>query len=341
MHGQYDWTGDPALDGARYEWDIACTGTDWPLAQLRAHTFTNVLGRDRDVGYGFLRVSRAALAPRPPRAAVGAALLALLFQWGVGMHDLHLDDTLAGRQSLAELRRRGAPFARKAAWQLAKDYVVLPALASATRRRARGKSPGERRAQRWTFAVIFCGHFPAGVEVFREADTRDERRGDWYLRQLRGSANIEGGRAFHVMTATLAIRSSTTCFRPPRGALPRARAARPRDLRALRPTVLTGSFATQLGSVAAQLARNALRSPTHGQYAALRRVAHDRDGPSKLGSFDRPNSQPQWRSRSSPVSTSRRTARPRARRARRSRSTPRAHAGHGRDPAHVPSRRAA
>jgi hypothetical protein len=30
MHGQYDWTGDPALDSRAYEWDFACTGDSRP-----------------------------------------------------------------------------------------------------------------------------------------------------------------------------------------------------------------------------------------------------------------------------------------------------------------------
>ncbi len=60
MHGQYDWTRDPALDARTYEWDTACTGDDWRHSHnYEHHTFTNVLGRDRDVGYGFLRVSEA------------------------------------------------------------------------------------------------------------------------------------------------------------------------------------------------------------------------------------------------------------------------------------------
>src|SRR5688572_14637099 len=29
MHGQYDWTRDPELDGKTYEWDHVCAGDDW------------------------------------------------------------------------------------------------------------------------------------------------------------------------------------------------------------------------------------------------------------------------------------------------------------------------
>ena len=39
--------------------------------------------------------------------------------------------------------------------------------------------------------------------MFTEAEVADETRGDWYLRQMTGSANIEGGAWFHVMTGHL------------------------------------------------------------------------------------------------------------------------------------------
>src|SRR4051794_37234101 len=57
MHGQYDWTNDPAVDSRTYEWDIACPAEDWRHSHnFEHHTFTNIVGKDRDVGYGFQRV---------------------------------------------------------------------------------------------------------------------------------------------------------------------------------------------------------------------------------------------------------------------------------------------
>jgi linoleoyl-CoA desaturase len=55
----------------------------------------------------------------------------------------------------------------------------------------------------WTNVIIFCGHFPDGARVYTEEETRNESRGDWYLRQIQGSANIEGGHAFHIFTGHL------------------------------------------------------------------------------------------------------------------------------------------
>jgi len=55
----------------------------------------------------------------------------------------------------------------------------------------------------WSFTIIFCGHFPDGVAQFTEEETESETRGQWYLRQLLGSANLEGGKLFDVMTGNL------------------------------------------------------------------------------------------------------------------------------------------
>ena len=57
----------------------------------------------------------------------------------------------------------------------------------------------------WAHAVIFCGHFPAGAETFTEEQIEGETRGDWYVRQVIGSANISGSRLLHIMTGHLSF----------------------------------------------------------------------------------------------------------------------------------------
>ena len=92
MHGQYDWTRDPELDSRTYEWDHACAGEDWRHSHnYEHHTFTNIIGRDRDVGYALFRVAPAQRW-RPIHLAqpVAAVILALAFEWGIGLHDLRL-----------------------------------------------------------------------------------------------------------------------------------------------------------------------------------------------------------------------------------------------------------
>jgi linoleoyl-CoA desaturase len=222
-----------------------------------------VIGKDRDVGYGFLRVT-----PEQPWNAshlaqpLSAAWLALFFQWGVAMHDLRIDETLAGRQPLRALLRRGRPFARKALGQLAKDYVLFPLLALANAPRVvAGNLAANGLRNVWTFTVIFCGHFPEGVSMYREEATAAERRGAWYVRQLNGSANLEGSRTFHVLTGHLSHQIEHHLFPD----LPASRypelAPRVREIcERYGQTYNSGPLGRQVGSVVRRLVRNALPS---------------------------------------------------------------------------------
>ncbi|AKF04443.1 fatty acid desaturase family protein [Sandaracinus amylolyticus] len=206
MHGQYDWTGDPALRSSTYEWDIACTSDDWRRSHnYEHHTFTNILGKDRDVGYMFLRVApEQAWRPSHLSQPLVAAGLALSFQWGVGTHELRIFETMCGDQSWRELARRARPFLAKAKWQLAKDYLFFPALALWNAPRViAGNLVANGTRNVWAFAIIFCGHFPEGVRVYREDETEHESRGEWYVRQINGSANIEGERWMHLLSGHL------------------------------------------------------------------------------------------------------------------------------------------
>ena len=55
----------------------------------------------------------------------------------------------------------------------------------------------------WAYAIIFCGHFPDQTYTFSQEETEDESRGARHVRQLLGSANIEGSPLFHVISGNL------------------------------------------------------------------------------------------------------------------------------------------
>ncbi|HET9599344.1 MAG TPA: acyl-CoA desaturase, partial [Anaeromyxobacteraceae bacterium] len=206
MHGQYDWTKDPDLDSRSYEWDLVSTADGWRHSHnYEHHTFTNIVGKDRDIGYAVVRVSAdQRWHPVYVIQPVSALVLAFIFQWGVGLHDLRLDEVLRGEQSLAELRARARPFLAKARWQVAKDYVVFPALALWNAPRVvAGNLLANMVRNLWSFAIIFCGHVPAGVRIYTEEEVQAESRGEWYARQLNGSANIDGTPLFHLLTGHL------------------------------------------------------------------------------------------------------------------------------------------
>ncbi len=206
MHGQYDFTRDPALSSTRFEWDTACPAAQWRHSHnFMHHTYTNIVGKDRDVGYGVLRVS--ADQPWKPRYLfniVIATTLAVLFEWGVALHDLEADRIESGEKTLEDALPMLRQIWEKVRGQVLKDYVLFPLLAGPFFLPVlAGNALANVIRNVWAFVIIFCGHFPEEVAMFREEDTRDETRGAWYVRQLIGSANLTGGKVFHVLSGNL------------------------------------------------------------------------------------------------------------------------------------------
>ena len=206
MHGQYDWMNEPSLRGDTYEWDHACDGDAWRHSHnYMHHAFTNVEGRDRDIGYGFLRLFDA--QPwQPLHLAQGAVAigLATLFQWGIALHDLEMDEVLRGRRPLDDVVRESRPVLKKMLRQFAKDYVVFPVLAGPSFVPVlTGNVLANLLRNLWTFGIIFCGHFTAEAETFPASALENETRGAWYVRQVRGSSNLTGGPTFHFLTGNL------------------------------------------------------------------------------------------------------------------------------------------
>jgi linoleoyl-CoA desaturase len=99
-------------------------------------------------------------------------------------------------------------FSAKAGRQVLKDYVAFPALTSlspAATYKSTLKANAVANVIRniWANAVIFCGHFPDGAEKFTKTDMAGETKGEWYLRQMLGSANFEGGPVLRFMSGNL------------------------------------------------------------------------------------------------------------------------------------------
>jgi fatty acid desaturase len=206
MHGQYDWMKDPALDSKEFEWDTACPGDQWRHSHNYVHhTHTNVLGKDRDIGYGILRMSEEqAWRKRDIGNPVYATLLALLFQWGVAAHDIEVERIEAGEITLDDKRDILRAVWEKGRRQVLKDYVVFPLLAGPGAPFVlTGNATANLTRNVWSFMIIFCGHFPAGVEEFTEEEVESETRGGWHVRQMLGSANLTGGRLFHLLSGNL------------------------------------------------------------------------------------------------------------------------------------------
>jgi linoleoyl-CoA desaturase len=206
MHGQFDWTNDPKLSSKGFEWDTACPGDQWRHSHnYMHHTHTNIVGKDRDIGYGILRMSEdQEWRPYYLGNPVYATLLATFFQYGVALHDVETERIASGETSLKEKREMLKQIWRKVRRQSLKDYVLFPALSGpGFVFTLAGNATANLTRNLWAFTIIFCGHFPDGTQEFTEEETENETRGEWYFRQILGSANLEGSRLFHILSGNL------------------------------------------------------------------------------------------------------------------------------------------
>jgi fatty acid desaturase len=262
MHGQYDWMKDPALNSRTFEWDMVCPGEQWRRSHnFMHHTYTNILDKDRDVGYGILRITEdQEWHPYYLGNPVYAAAQAVFFEYGIMLHDLEVDRIVQGKRSWADVRPLLGPMLRKTARQASKDYVVFPLLTGPLAPLTLSANITANVVRNlWAFSIIFCGHFPDGTEVFTEEESEDESRGKWYLRQMLGSANITGGPLFHLLSGNLSHQIEHHLFPD----LPSRRypqiAAEVREIcERYGLPYHTGSLSRQLGSVVRKIFRLAL-----------------------------------------------------------------------------------
>lgn len=215
MHGQYDWMGDPGLNSRMFEWDNVCPSSQWKYSHNYIHhTFTNILGKDRDIGYGILRMDEdQKWHPYYLGNPVYAFLLMVFFEWGVALHDLEVENIVAGKRKIEENAALHRGIMKKVKRQALKDYLLFPALTGPLfPLTLAGNAAANLVRNVWAFNIIFCGHFPAGAETFTQEECLDsigpdgkpeESRGHWYYRQVLGSANISGGPLFHIMSGNL------------------------------------------------------------------------------------------------------------------------------------------
>ncbi len=206
MHGQWDWIGDPAIQSERWEWDNVCPSALWRHSHnVVHHTWTNVVGMDRDLGYGPLRVSeKQRWHPGHLVQPLYALLLGSLFEWGWAFNDVRFARMRRGEVPREEVRSQFRQIRQKAGRQLMKDYVVWPLLAGPFFLYVCAANLAANVIRNlWAYVIIFCGHFPAGVHVFSREEIEGESRGRWYVRQVLGSCNIRGGTLFHILSGNL------------------------------------------------------------------------------------------------------------------------------------------
>jgi fatty acid desaturase len=253
MHGQWDWMNDPRIHSSTWDWDTASTAEAWKHSHnFVHHTYTNIRGKDKDLGYEIMRIDPAQRwNPVYLAQPIYNLVLAALFEWGVALHDLDFEAIRKGHKSKSQVKRELKGIAGKAKDQIVKDYIAWPLVSALgataidaiveTRRQRKqprgilGRVKRRKRPSRlapvveaaltsgaktfrrtakadatanivrnvWAYAIIFCGHFPDQTYTFSQREVEDESRGGWYIRQLTGSANIDGGPLFHIASGNL------------------------------------------------------------------------------------------------------------------------------------------
>jgi fatty acid desaturase len=261
MHGQWDWMNDPVINSRAWDWDTASTAEAWRHSHnFIHHTYTNILGKDHDLGYEIMRIDPSQKwHPAYLFQPFYNILLSLLFEWGVAVHDLDLTAIRAGEKDMKQVAKELKGIAGKARTQITKDYIAWPLISGivmtaieagvlAAKQHDEGRASGlgrkarrmarkaarksgqdnllsqlvDRRSFRqpfkrtltanlvanlirnvWSYAIIFCGHFPDQTYTFTQEETENETKGGWYVRQLVGAANIDGSPMFHVISGNL------------------------------------------------------------------------------------------------------------------------------------------
>ncbi len=239
LHGQWDWMNDPVINSRAWDWDTASTAEAWRHSHNYIHhTYTNIIGKDRDLGYEIMRIDpHQKLASGLPAPALLQHPAGDAVRVGGGRPRPQLRGDPQGREGQEQLRKELKGIAGKARTQIQKDYIAWPLISGivmtlaelayfsaarsggdgekAARREPSLKQLVERRSFRepfkrtltadvaaniirnvWSYAIIFCGHFPDQTYTFTQEETEDESRGAWYVRQLTGAANIDGGPLF-------------------------------------------------------------------------------------------------------------------------------------------------
>ena len=208
MHGQWDWMRDPKIHSTTWEWDNASPAEQWKHSHNELHhTYTNVIGKDNDLGYGIMRVDEEQRwHPMYLGQPLWNFINACFFEYGIAAYDLELGKNLASekRRKSPEFRARAKVTLTKIRNQMTKDYVVHPLISGPSALSTLSANFTANLVRNlWTHSVIMCGHFPEGVETFENKSIDGESRGEWYLRQMLGSANISGSKAMHFMTGNL------------------------------------------------------------------------------------------------------------------------------------------
>jgi fatty acid desaturase len=177
----------------------------------------HVIGQDTDYGFGVFRFSEEVeWKPIHLVQPVLVPLSGLFFEYAIALYDLQLTQFLLPKKwrqenampllSGPELRRELREFLIKSGKLELKEDVLLPLLAGLLAPKVLAGNVSARAIRNvWAFAVIYCGHLPDGNYTFTPQEAEAETRGQWYMRQILGSSNFEGGLLTHILSGHLSL----------------------------------------------------------------------------------------------------------------------------------------
>ena len=92
LHGQWDWMRDPKIHSTTWEWDMATPAEQWKHSHNQVHhNYTNIVGKDNDLGYGIMRVDEdQRWHPMYLAQPLWNFVNACFFEYGIAAYDLEL-----------------------------------------------------------------------------------------------------------------------------------------------------------------------------------------------------------------------------------------------------------
>jgi fatty acid desaturase len=128
LHGQWDWMNDPYIHSSTWDWDTASTSAAWKHSHnFIHHTYTNIRGKDKDLGYEIMRIDpHQKWHPAYLAQPFYNMLLMAFFEWGVAVHDLDIEAIRAGEKPMKDVWHDIKGISGKGRDQILKDYVGWP-----------------------------------------------------------------------------------------------------------------------------------------------------------------------------------------------------------------------
>ncbi len=218
LHGAFDKLGErTGLQSKTFRWKFPVDEESWRHAHnTRHHPFTNVVGKDPDIHFGFVRLTK----DTPHRSIHFFQLPIFTFfiipNFGsainthvTGLLDVYLGNGLSNEMDFLEDRTLSSALNahrkafRKWAPYYAENYILYPALAGPFFWKVMlGNWLAEKLRDIYTGVTVLCGHVGSDVKSYPD-QSRSANRGLWYARQVEAANNFKVSRPLSILCGAL------------------------------------------------------------------------------------------------------------------------------------------